>query len=132
MEFGIAAFNIKGSTLHSLLQLPIRGKKNGPLKSSALAKLQADLKGVKYLIIDEFSVIGQNMFGWINRRCKEATGRTTVPFGGISVILVGDIAQLPSISDKVIYHTKPANEIALEGYCMYQKFQTVVKLEVNE
>jgi len=50
----------------------------------------------------------------------------------MSVIIVGDIAQLPSISDKVIYHTKPANEIALEGYCMYQKFQTVVKLEVNE
>ena len=31
-----------------------------------------------------------------------------------------------------ITHTKPANEIALEGYCMYQKFQTVVKLEENE
>ena len=34
--FGIAAFNIKGSTLHSHLQLPIRSKKNGRLKSSAL------------------------------------------------------------------------------------------------
>ena len=109
--FGIAAFNIKGTTLHSLLQLPRRGKKNGPLKSSALARLQGDLKGVKYLIIDEFSVIGQKMFGSINRRCKEATGHTTVPFGGISVILVGDIGQLPSVSDKVIYHTKPANEL---------------------
>ena len=91
--FGIAAFNIKGTTLHSLLQLPRRGKKNGPLKSSALARLQADLKGVKYLIMDEFSVIGQKMFGWINKCCKEATGCTTVPFGGISVILhvVGDM-----------------------------------------
>ena len=68
--FGIAAFYIKGKTLHSLLQLPIKGKKNGPLKSSALAKLQHDLEDVNYLIIDEFSVIGQNMFGWINRRCK--------------------------------------------------------------
>ena len=74
--FGIAAFDIKGTTLHSLLQLPIRGKKNGPLKSSALARLQGDLKGVKYLIIDEFSVIGQKMFGWINKRCKEATGHS--------------------------------------------------------
>lgn len=71
--FGIAAFNIKGTTLHSLLQLPIQGKRNGPLKSSALAKLQTDLNGMRYLIIDEFSVIGQKMFAWINRRCKEAT-----------------------------------------------------------
>ena len=48
--FGSAAFNVKGTTLHLLLKLPIRGKKNGPLQSSALARLQTDLKGVKYLI----------------------------------------------------------------------------------
>lgn len=42
--FGIAAFNIKGKTLHSLLQLPIKGKKNGPLKSSALANFSMILR----------------------------------------------------------------------------------------
>ena len=130
--FGIAAFNINGSTLHSLLQLPIRGKRNGPLTSSALSKLQDDLTGVTCLIIDEFSVIGQKMFGWINRRLKQATGFTTSPFGGISIILVGDIAQLPTVSDQVLYHSKPKNDLAMEGYCMYRKFQTVVQLEVNE
>ena len=54
------------------------------------------------LIVDEFSVIGHKMFGWINRRCKEATGRLTVPFSAMSIILVGDISQLPSISGQVI------------------------------
>ena len=130
--FGIAAFNIKGCTLHSLLQLPIRGKRHVPLKSSALAKLQSDLNGVKYLIIDEFSVICQTMFAWINRRCKEATGCTSIPFGGISVILVGDIGQLLSISDQMIYHTKPKSNIPLEGFSMYRKFETIIKFEVNE
>ncbi|KAL9958052.1 hypothetical protein ACROYT_G035018 [Oculina patagonica] len=72
------------------------------------------------------------MFGWINRRCKEATGHITLPFGGLSIILVGDIGQLPSISDQVIYHNRPKSDIALEGYCMYRKFETVVKFEVNE
>lgn len=130
--FGIAAYNIGGNTLHTLLQLPIRGKRNGPLKSSALSRLQDNLNGVRYLIIDEFSVVGQNMFAWINRRCKEATGQTTVPFGGLSVILVGDIAQLPPITDQVLYHNKPKSDLAIEGYCMYRKFETVVKLEKNE
>ena len=45
---------------------------HGPLKSSALAKLQKDLNGITYLIIDEFSVIGQKMFAWINKRYKQA------------------------------------------------------------
>ena len=102
------------------------------MKSSALAKLQTDLNGITYLIIDEFSVIAQKMFAWINRRCKQATGHFTLPFGGLSIILVGDIGQLPSIADQVIYHTRPKSDLALEGYCMYRKFETVVKFEINE
>ena len=53
-------------------------------------------------------------------------------FGGMSIILVGDIAQLSPITDQVLYHTKPKSELAVEGYCMYKKFETVVKFEVNE
>ena len=87
---------------------------------------------MKYLIIDEFSVIGRKMLTWINRRCKQVTGLETVPFGGISVILCGDIAQLPRIPNQVLYHNEPKNDLAVEGYYMYQKFQTVVKLQTNE
>lgn len=79
--FGKAAFKIKWTKLDSLLQLPIQGKRNGPLKSSALAKLQNDLKEIKHVIIDEFSAVGRKMLGWMNRYCKRATGRLTVPSG---------------------------------------------------
>lgn len=72
------------------------------------------------------------MFAWINRRCKEATGCTTKPFGGISIILVGDIGQLPPITDQVLYHNKPQSDLAIEGYCMYREFTTVVKFKTNE
>ena len=37
---GIASFNVKGKTLHSLLCLPIRRKYKHDLKGSALAKIQ--------------------------------------------------------------------------------------------
>ena len=96
----------------------MKGRRNFPLQSSALSKLQKDLNSVKYLIIDEFSVNGQKKFAWIKTPCKQATG----------LILCGDIAQLPPISNQVLYHNKPKNDLAVEGYCMYQKFQTVVKL----
>ena len=97
-----------------------------------MAKLHHDLGGVEYLIIDEFSVIGQKMFALINRCCKQATGYSTVPFGGISIILEGDIAQLPPIIDQVLYHTRPNSDLAIEGYCMYKTFEKVVKFEVKE
>jgi len=38
--------------------------------------------------MDEFSVIGQKMLGWIDRRCRQAKACEDLPFGGISVILV--------------------------------------------
>ena len=34
--FGVAAFNVKGLTLNSLLQLPIRGNRSSKLKGIAL------------------------------------------------------------------------------------------------
>ena len=130
--FGIAAFNVRGKTLHSLLKLPIRGKYLHELKGSSLSRLQQSLSSVSYLIIDEFSVIGQNMLGWIDRRCRQITGDVSSPFGGINIILVGDIAQLPPVGDKVLYHKKPESEIGIQGYCMYMGFDTVVKLTVNQ
>ena len=130
--FGIAAFNIKGKTLHSLLNLPIQGKNLHDLKGPALLRLQEKLNGVKYIIIDEFSVIGLNLLGWIDKRCRQGTGDSDIPFGGISIILVGDIAQLPPVGDLVLYHKKPKGEVGTMGFCMYRKFTKVVKLTVNE
>ena len=58
--FGIASFNVKVKTLNSsLLRLPIRRNHKHDLKGSPRAKLQEDLNGIQYLIIDEFSDVGQ-------------------------------------------------------------------------
>ena len=64
--------------------------------------------------------------------CKQATGLISLPFDRISIIEVGDIAQLPPISDKVLYHNKLGGELATEGFCIYHQFDKVVKLTANE
>ena len=129
--FGIAAFNINGKTLSWALQLPIRNKRNHELKGNALQKLQNDMEGVEYIVIDEFSTVGQRMLGWIDSRCRQATGKKELLFGGISIILVGDIAQLPPVMDNVLYHSYPKNEMAIAGYVAYCCFRTIVRLKTN-
>ncbi|XP_066914869.1 uncharacterized protein [Clytia hemisphaerica] len=129
--FGIAAFNINGRTLHSTLKLPIRSKLKHELKGKSLDNLQTNLKDIDYIIIDEFSVVGQRLLGWIDSRCRQATGKLETLFGGISIILVGDVAQLPPVMDDVLYHSFPKNEIAVAGYLAYCCFRTVVKLKAN-
>ena len=130
--FGIAFHLVKGKTLHSVLRLPIRGKHFHDLQGPALTNLQETLSCITYIIIDEYSVIGQNLFGWIDKRCRQGTGINDKPFGGIFIILVGDIAQLPPVMDRPLFYNNPLNETAALGYCMYKLFTTVVQLKVNE
>ena len=129
---GKASFNVNGVTLHSLLKLPIGSKRHCDLKGIPLQQLQSNLENVQYLIIDEYSFVGQSLFGWIDSRCRQATERTDMTFGSISVILVGDIAQLPPVGDKPLYHSMPKTEKQIQGFLLYHEFKKVVKLTVNQ
>ena len=69
---GKAAFNINGVTIHSLLILPVGPRGNKDLLGQTLVRLQESLEQIDYIIIDEYSILGQINFGWIDRRLKQA------------------------------------------------------------
>ena len=53
----------------------------------------------------------------------------TLEFGGISVLLIGDPAQLPPIMNKVIYMQNQTSITGLRGfrlYCNMARFNTVI------
>ena len=56
---GKAAFSIDGCTIHSLSKLPDGAKGNKYLTGQSLIRLQNILKEVSYVIIDEYSMLGQ-------------------------------------------------------------------------
>ena len=49
-------------------------------------------------------MVGFRLLAQIDKRLRQATGRISEPFGGVSIILVGDILQLPPVGDKPLYH----------------------------
>ena len=97
-----------------------------------MSRLQESFKDVKYIIIDEYSMLGQVTFGCIDRRCKQITGNGDQPFGGISLILTGDPGRLPPVADKPLYYAKPNNNMKEQGYLAYRMFDKVIKLTVNQ
>ena len=129
---GKAAYNINGCTIHSLLKLPVGSRGNKQLTGQALMRLQNNLKAINYIIIDEYSMLGQTMLGWIDRRCRQATGISDEVFGGLSIILFGDPAQLPPVADKPLYHSKPTSSVGEQGHLSYLMFTNVIKLAVNQ
>ena len=129
---GKAAFNINGVTIHSLLKLPVGSKGNKDLTGQNLMRLQESLRKIDYIIIDEYSMLGQMTFGWIDRRCKQVSGCQDKMLGGKSMILCGDPGQLPPVADKPLYHAVPTDGIGEQGYLTYQMFDNVFKLNVNQ
>ena len=129
---GKSAYNIRGVTVHSLLKLPIGSRGNKDLTGQTLCRLQESVSNIGYIVIDEYSMLGQVTFGWIDKRCKQATGYNDKVFGGKSLILNGDPGQLPPVADKPLYHAKPSNTVGEQGYQAYHMFDKVVKLTVNQ
>ena len=118
--------NIGGITLHSALHLPVQKHNCNDLRGQALAMLQHKLKDVTYLIVDEISMLGQNMMAWVDKRLRQAKTHLDIPFGGISVILIGDFAQLPPVGDRPPF--APEGE-GSHGHTMYHLFTKIVILD---
>ena len=93
---GVAAFNINGMTLHSAFLLG-RSKHSSfqPLGHDRLNTLRSKLSK---LIIDEVSMVGSNMLLEIHKQLQQIKGvLADVTFGGVSILAVGDVYQLPPV-----------------------------------
>ena len=96
---GIAATHISGMTLHSWSGIGV---------SVSLSRADVDriaskehvarrIQKAKVLIIEEISMLSAATFEMADSVCREVR-RTDKPFGGLTVVLVGDFFQLPPIS----------------------------------
>ena len=104
---GVAAFNISGMTLHSALLLG-RSKYSGfqPLNHDRLNSLRSKLSRLMLVIIDEVSMVGSNMLLEIHKRLQQIKGLSDYAvFGGVSILAVGDLYQLPPVGQAPLFST---------------------------
>ncbi|KAF5132980.1 ATP-dependent DNA helicase PIF1 [Metarhizium anisopliae] len=127
---GVAGNQISGTTLHSLLHLPIN-KDFKPLSAVDKTQLQKKLKDIKYLIIDEKSMLGLRQLSWIDDRLREAfPNKNEEFFGGLNILLVGDFFQLPPVLQKPLYYDKEVQGAEIKGRNAYRRFDKSVFLKV--
>ena len=105
---GVAAVLIGATTINSFLKIGL-AKDSAEDLYKRISKSKRDRskfnvlsKDLKVLIIDEISMMSAALFGKISdyfkyiRRCDQ-------PFGGVQIILSGDLCQLPPIENKSGY-----------------------------
>lgn len=107
----IAAMNIGGQTLHSFFKLPVSDfiDEKSLYKANRKKVAEVILK-TNVLIIDEVSMVRPDILDAIDLLCKQIKHNKTKAFGGIQVVLIGDIYQLPPVI------TKSAQEIFKKEY----------------
>ena len=84
-----------------MLQIPVNYTHADPihdLQGDQLKKLVDDMKGVHLIMIDEKSMVSTTKLYQIDHRLKEAFPENNdLPFAGVSIILMGDYAQVIDI-----------------------------------
>ncbi len=115
---GIAAINAGGVTLHSLFQLPFGAfipDNNGidPGRMGTLAHINTPrtliqniqmhtvkrnlIKQMELLVIDEVSMMRADLLDAIDILCRHVRRQHQIPFGGLQVLFIGDMLQLPPV-----------------------------------
>ena len=125
---GIAAYNITGKTLHSLLRLPVRTQQ-ADISASTLQALQLLFENCRFLIIDEKSMIDLKTLSLIDDRLRAILPHNAhYPFGGINVLLCGDFFQLLPVGGRALYSSVCASPETIKGQQLYCKFDRTVRL----
>ena len=113
---GVAAINAGGTTIHSFFQLPFSPFIPGQYgqvavsaptgvitRHSLLGRIKLNnekrkvLELLELLIIDEISMVRCDMLDAIDTILRHFRSRMSEPFGGVQLLMIGDMHQLPPV-----------------------------------
>ena len=137
---GVAASIVGGQTLHSWAAIPV----NPPSTDNWLThpskrigkRRQDNIGNIQWLTIDEKSMLTTPNLHLLSKimgivRSGLHTIQPSLPFGGVSTILLGNFHQFPPVTSKrnALYYASPEKEKAQLGRSLYEQFDVVIKLE---
>jgi ATP-dependent DNA helicase PIF1 len=90
---GVAAMQAGGQTIHSFFHLPPRLIEGRDIKK---VRHRRAVQALETLVIDEVSMVRSDMM-WAIDASLRLNRDSNQPFGGVQMIIVGDLAQLPPV-----------------------------------
>ncbi len=107
---GVAALNVSGQTIHSFFafrpDITLDRVKKLPARKQAL------IKNLDAVIIDEISMVRADLLDCVDRALRINRDFPELPFGGVQMIMIGDLYQLPPV---VTGSEKPAFSLHYES-----------------
>jgi len=103
---GVAAVNIKGQTIHSFFGF--KPDITPDMVRDVYPRQRALYKKLDAIVIDEVSMVRADLMDCIDRFLRIYGKKKTMPFGGIQMIFIGDLYQLPPVvgsKDRELFRT---------------------------
>lgn len=130
---GVAAINAGGMTIHSFFQLPIRTLVPTPqsyrqmfAEQRMMQRKRQMLYHLEMLVIDEISMVRADVLDAIDAVLRHYRYRHDLPFGGVQVVMIGDLMQL-----QPVVHGDEEREAMAKYYEGPYFFQSKVMQEVK-
>ena len=128
---GIAAINVKGATIHSFFNFPPKIIQQDDVKKAAQNK---KYKILDVLIIDEISMVRSDILDGIDLSLRINREKMELPFGGVKVIVFGDLFQLPPVvssnTEKEYFKNTYSSPHFFSANCLLN--QRLLILELNK
>lgn len=96
---GIAAIKARGQTIHSFFKFPPRFIQKEHVHRLRKAKV---IKHLDTLVIDEASMLRADLLDGIDYSLRINREEDDIPFGGVQIIIFGDLFQLPPVVEREI------------------------------
>ncbi|CAL7964317.1 ATP-dependent DNA helicase PIF1 [Gammaproteobacteria bacterium] len=101
---GVAAININGATIHSFFGFSIDITVEKVKRISKNNKIKKLLQTLDTIIIDEISMVRADLLDCVNRFLTLNGPYPLEPFGGIQMIFIGDLYQIPPVVKSDVAH----------------------------
>ena len=104
---GIAATHLNGQTIHSWSGVGVAEAMTDSLLKQIKTRRGKRIRATDILVIDEISMMHAWLFDMVDQACR-AVRRNPEPFGGLQVVMSGDLFQLPPVA-----HAKRDRELVV-------------------
>lgn len=91
---GVAALNVRGQTIHSFFGFSTDITLESVKKPKKNAKIMREMN---VLVIDELSMVRADILDCVDRALRLVRNNKKEPFGGVRLIGIGDVYQLPPV-----------------------------------
>lgn len=97
---GVAALNVEGSTIHSFFRFKSDVSLATLRQTRPDEELRRVLLKIDAILIDEASMVRADLLDCVDLRLRQALRRPEKAFGGLRIIFIGDLFQLPPVTTR--------------------------------